>query len=319
MTLVLTERDVGEILTMQAAIEAVEQAFRALGSGRAANQPRRRVRVPKGVLHTMSAGLPETAALGIKAYASVAGKTRFLVALWDSESGVLKALMEGDRLGQMRTGAASGVATKYLAREDTAVGAVIGTGWQARSQLLAICAARTLREVRAFGRDPERRRAFCEEMSRASGVDVRPAESAEAAVRGADVVVTMTTSREPVLLGRWLEAGVRVNAAGSNWANRTELDVEAVRRADLIVADQVETARLEAGDLVAAVQAGAIAWEQVGEFGAVVAGQAPGRTDDRQITLFESQGLAVQDMAVAAYVYDEARKRGLGRELPFFT
>ena len=319
MALVLTEREVGEILTMDAAIRAVEQAFRALGSGQADNQPRRRVRVPKGVLHNMSAALPEAGALGIKAYASVAGTTRFLVALWDSESGVLKALIEGDRLGQMRTGAASGVATKYLAREDASVGAVIGTGWQARSQLLAICAARSLREVRAFGRDPERRRAFCEEMSRASGVDVRPAESAEEAVRGADVVVTMTTSREPVLLGRWLEPGMHVNAAGSNWANRQELDVEAVRRADLIVADQVEGAKLESGDLVAAAAAGAITWEQVGEFGEVVAGKLPGRTTDRQITLFASQGLAIQDMAAAAYVHEQARQRGLGREIPLFT
>ena len=318
MALVLTEREVGEILTMDAAIRAVEQAFRALGTGQAENQPRRRVRVPKGILHNMSAALPEAGALGLKAYASVGGKTRFLVALWDSETGALNALIEGDRLGQIRTGAASGVATRYLARQDASVGAVIGTGWQARSQLLAICAVRTLREVRAFGRDPERRRAFCDEMSRASGVEVRPAESAEEAVRGAEVVVTMTTSRQPVLLGRWLEPGMHVNAAGSNWPNRQELDVEAVGRADLIVADQVEGARIEAGDLVAAVEAGAITWEQVGELGKVVAGEGPGRTDERQITLFESQGLAVQDMAVAAHVYDEARKRGLGRELPCF-
>ena len=316
MALVLTEGEVSEILTMDAAIQAVEQAFRALGTGQAQNQPRRRVRVPNGILHNMSAGLPEAGALGTKAYASVGGKTRFLVALWDSESGVLKALMEGDRLGQVRTGAASGVATKYLARKGASAAAVIGTGWQARSQLLAICAVRPFREVRAFGRDPERRRAFCEEMSRASGVDVRPVASAEEAVRGAEVVVTMTSSREPVLLGRWLEPGMHVNAAGSNWPNRQELDVEAVRRADLIVADQVEGAKLESGDLVAAVAAGAIAWEQVGEFGEVVAGKTPGRSDDRQITLFESQGLAVQDMAVAAHVYGEARARGLGRELP---
>ena len=317
MALLLTESEIDGLFTMGAALPVVEEAFRALALGEAENQPRRRVRVKAGVLHNMSASFPAAQALGIKAYASVAGTTRFLVALWDSETGELKALMEGNRLGQLRTGAASGVATRHLARADARVACVIGTGWQARSQLEAICAVRPIAEARAFSRDPERRRAFCDDMSRQIGIEVRPSESAEEAVRGSEVIVTMTSSREPVLLGQWLEPGMHVNAAGSNWANRQELDVEAVRRADVVLADQVEGAKLESGDLVAAVAAGAIGWEAVGELGDVVAGKIPGRTNAEQITLFESQGLAVQDTAAAAYVYAEARRQGVGREVAF--
>ena len=319
MALLLSEDDVSQVLTMEAALASVEEAFRALGAGEAQNQPRRRVRIRGGMLHNMSASLPSRKALGIKAYASVRGQTRFLIAVWDTDNGDLKALIEGDRLGQIRTGAASGGATRYLARADARILGMIGTGWQARSQVEAICAVRPIQQVRVFGRDPERRQTFADEMQRTTGVETVPADSAEHAVRDADVVATMTSSATPVLLGEWLRPGVHVNAAGSNATNRQEIDVEAVRRAGLIVVDDLEGAKLEAGDLTAAAEAGALDWEQVAELGAIVTGQRPGRTDDEQITLFESQGLAVQDMAAAAYVYEQARERGLGQEVPFLS
>ena len=319
MVLLLTEDDVATLLPMSAALDAVEASFRALGAGEAQNQPRRRVRVRGGMLHNMSASYPGGQSLGIKAYATVRGRANFLVVLWDSQTGAAKALIEADRLGQIRTGAASGVASKYLARPGASTLGIIGTGWQARSQVEAICAALPITRVRAFGRDEERRLAFCDAMARATGVEVVPADSAEAAVRGADVVTTMTSAAEPVLLGAWLEPGVLVNAAGSNAANRQEVDVEAVRRADLIVADQIEGAQLESGDLVAAVEAGALSWDRVAELGPIVAGTQPGRTGEDQIVLFESQGLAVQDVAAASYVYDQARAQGVGREIEFMT
>jgi ornithine cyclodeaminase len=319
MALLLSEDDVSTVLTMDAALESVEEAFRALGAGEAQNQPRRRVRIRGGMLHNMSASLPSRKALGIKAYASVRGTTRFLIAVWDTDNGDLKALIEGDRLGQIRTGAASGIATKYLANEDASVLGMIGTGWQARSQVEAICAVRPLQQVRVFGRDPERRQVFAEEIQRVTAVETVAVESGEAAVRDADVIATMTSSAEPVLLGEWMRPGVHVNAAGSNATNRQEIDVEAVRRAGLVVVDNLEGAKLEAGDLTAAVEAGALAWDQVVELGAIVTGQQPGRADRQQITLFESQGLAVQDMAAAAFVYEQARERGLGQEVPFLS
>ena len=319
MVLLLSEQDVSQLLPMSAALEVVEEAFRALAAGESQNQPRRRVRIRGGMLHNMSASLPSRQAIGIKAYATVRGNASFLVALWDHQTGVLKALIEGDRLGQIRTGAASGVATKYLARKDAQVLGMIGTGWQARSQVEAICAAHPVKQVRVFGRDAERRQAFAEAMQQVTGVETVAAESAEAAVREADIVATMTSSATPVLEGAWLRPGVHVNAAGSNATNRQEIDVESVRRADLIVVDQLEGAKLECGDLMAAIEAGATTWENVGEFGAIVTGAAPARTSDQQITLFESQGLAVQDVAAAAYIYEQARARGLGQDVAFLT
>jgi ornithine cyclodeaminase/alanine dehydrogenase-like protein (mu-crystallin family) len=319
MVLLLSEEDVRQLFPMTAALSAVEEAFRALAAGESQNQPRRRVRIRGGMLHNMSASLPSRQALGVKAYATVRGNASFLVALWDHQTGALKALIEGDRLGQIRTGAASGIATKYLARADAAVLGMIGTGWQARSQVEAICAAHPIKQVRVFGRDAERRQKFAEAMQQVIGVETIAAESAEAAVRDADVVATMTSSATPVLEGAWLKPGVHVNAAGSNATNRQEIDVATVKRADLIVVDQLEGAQLECGDLTAAVEAGAVSWDKIGEFGAIVTGAAPGRTNDQQITLFESQGLAVQDMAAAAYIYEQAKERGLGQEVDFLS
>ena len=319
MVLLLTEAEVGSLLPMSAALDAVEESFRALGAGEAQNQPRRRARVRGGMLHNLSASLPSRRAVGIKAYATVRGRANFLVVLWDSQTGDAKAFIEADRLGQIRTGAASGVASKYLARPGADVLGMIGTGWQARAQVEAICAALPIRQVRVFGRDADRRREFSDSMATVTGVEVVPVESAEAAVRGASVVATMTSSATPVLLGEWLEPGVHVNAAGSNAIDRQELDAEALRRADLVFADQLEGARLESGDLAAAIEAGAIGWEQVVEFGEVVAGSRTGRTSDDQVTIFESQGLAVQDVAAAAYVYEQARAQGIGREIEFLT
>jgi len=319
MVLLVSEDDVSQVFTMEAALSVVEEAFRALGAGEAQNQPRRRVRIRGGMLHNMSASLPSQKALGIKAYASVRGTTRFLVALWDTDTGDLKALIEGDRLGQIRTGAASGVATKYLAPADAEVLGMIGTGWQARSQVQAICAARPIKLVRVFGRDPDRRQSFAEAMQQETGVAMVSVDSAEAAVREADVVATMTSAATPVVLGEWLRPGTHVNAAGSNATNRQEVDLEAIRRSDIVVVDQLEGAQLECGDLTAAVEAGILGWDNVDELGAVVVGQRPGRSNDRQITLFESQGLAVQDMAAAAYIYQQARERGLGQEVDFLS
>lgn len=318
MVLVLNESEVAELLSMDAALETIELAFRELGEGGAFNQPRNRIRTPNGTLQVMSSYVPGAQALGLKYYAAYRTGARFLVSLFDSETGELQALMEANTLGQIRTGAATGVATKYLARAEAETVGMIGSGWQARSQLAAVCAVRPIRHVRVYSRDQDRRRAFAEEMERTLGLEVRPAETGREAVQGADVVIVMTNARAPVLEGAWLESGTHVNAAGSNRADAAELDVAAVKRADLVTADQVADAAIESGDLIAAVNAGAIRWDQVVELGAIVAGRVPGRTSPEQVTLFESQGLAAEDMAAARKVYELARERGVGREVPMF-
>jgi ornithine cyclodeaminase/alanine dehydrogenase-like protein (mu-crystallin family) len=316
VALLLTEAEVTELLPMSLALEAVEEVFRWQGEGLLTNRPRVRLPVSGGLLHVMPAALPEARVMGLKAYATVRGRAKFVVLLFSAESAALLAVIEADRLGQMRTGAASGVATKHLARADADRVGCYGTGWQARSQLEAVCAVRQVREARVYGRDGARRARFAEEMTALLGVPVTPVEHPEAAAREASILITITSSRTPVLEGRWISPGAHVNAAGSNALQRAELDVEAIRRASLVVTDSVEQAKLECGDLVAALGERVIGWDRVYELGDVVAGKRPGRRGPDEITLFESQGVAMEDVAVAVRLVSRARDRGAGTEIP---
>ncbi|MEP7200908.1 MAG: ornithine cyclodeaminase family protein [Chloroflexota bacterium] len=315
MTLFLTEQNVTELLTMSSALACVEEAFRQQGLGLAQNQPRRRLRPPKGVLHMMAAALPSLGVMGYKSYTTTRSGAKFLVMLYSTETGELLAVIQADRLGQMRTGAASGVATKYLANPDADTLGMIGAGWQAESQLLAIAAVRPLKTVRVFSRDAARRNAFAAKMSQATGIAVTPSESAPEAVKDASIVVTITGSRTPVLQGAWLADGAHVNAAGSNGLARAEIDDEVARRAALIVTDSVEQAKMECGDLLSPIERNLVAWEQVRELGDVVLGRIKGRGARNDITLFESHGVAIEDMATAKRVYELAKERGVGREI----
>jgi len=314
-TLFFTEDDVRELLSMREAVDAVEEAFGLLGGNKAVNQPRSRVRVDKLVLHVLSAGSSPLGYVGLKAYTTGPSGARFYVLLFESPGGALVAVLEADLLGQIRTGAASGVATKFMAGEDARRVGIIGTGWQARSQLEAVAQVRPIESMAAYGRDEGRRRQFCEEMSARLGIPVEPSESPEAAVDGADVVITATSSKEPVLLGDWLKPGQHVNAAGSNHLRRRELDEAAVTRASFIAVDSLDQAKIECGDLAAVVKAGELAWDRVHELAAVVSGRLKARTSDDDITLFESQGLAIEDVAAAKIVYEKARAAGAGRTL----
>lgn len=316
MALLLREVEVEQLLTMEDALEAVEEAFRGWGEGRAVNRPRVRVRVPHGFLHLMPAAALDEGVMGFKSYSTVVGhRARFLVVLFGAETGDVLALIEADRLGQVRTGAASGVAAKYLAREDSRVLGLLGAGYQAETQLEAVCRVRPIERVKVYSRTPERREEFAERMGQRLDVEIRPASSAQEAVEGADVVVTITTAYEPVLKGEWLSPGVCVLAAGSNHWLRRELDTEAIRRADRVVVDDLEQAKVECGDLLPAIERGALRWEQVRELKDVVAGIVPGRLHDEEITLFESQGIALEDVAVGACVLRKAQERGIGQKL----
>ena len=315
MALFLREADVEKLATMTMALEAVEEAFRLQGESKADNGPRRRHRVEKGYLHVMSASLPTLGLAGLKSYATVAGKARFEVLLY-SEDGTLVAVIEGNKLGQLRTGAASGVATKYMARKDASRIGVFGTGWQARAQLEALCAVRPVKTIVAFGRDAGRRETFCKEMTEKLGVGVYPASKPEEAVKEVDIVVTATTSKEPVFQGDWLAPGAHVNAIGSNFLSKQEIDVETVRRSACVVVDSVEQSRMESGDLARAVDAGAFYWEDARELGLVVIGEFPGREDDKEVTLFESHGIALEDVALAGRIYHAALSARIGETLP---
>ena len=193
---------------------------------------------------------------------------------------------------------------------------LFGSGQHAVTQLEATCAVRDIREVKVFGRNPERVKAFCEQMSEKVGTTVRPAVSREETVRGSDIIVTMTKSDEPLFDGRWLEPGQFISATGANALNRREIDLASVRRADLIVVDSVEVAAGECGDLLAGVEAGIVYWENIPTLGDVIIGRRQGRTSPEQVTLYESHGMALQDLYTGRRVLELAAAKGIGTELP---
>jgi len=239
------------------------------------------------------------------------------VYLYSTHTGELLAVVAANRLGQIRTGSATGVATAHLARPDAATVSLYGAGSQARTQLEAVCAVRPIKTVKVYTRSPEHRESFAGEMSAKLGIPVAAVAEPEAAAAASNIVVTITNAQQPVLQGAWLSPGAHVNAAGGNSLIRGEVDVATVTRAALVVADSVEDARLECADLMRAVEAGAFNWEQVRELGHVVAGLMPGRAAQTDITLFESQGLALWDIAAAALVYQKAVEQGVGVPCPF--
>src|SRR5216683_5135925 len=319
MTLLLTEADVRSLLTMPIALEIVEESLRQQGNGELVLHPRRRVKLPdNALLHYMAAADPVRGYIGMKLYTAVRGVARFVVPLFRSTTGEMAALIEADALGQLRTGAASGVATKYLANANARTACIIGTGYQARTQLEAVASVRRLERVRAFGRDPVRREKFCREMSERIGVAVDAANSGEEAVKGADIIITATSATKVVLEGPWIAPGTHINAMGANWPQKRELDAAAVDRASKIVVDSIEQSKMEAGDLIQAFGEDLSQWTAVQELSQIVAGKAQGRTNPDQITLFKSNGIATWDLAAAVRVYEMAVARGMGKTIPLW-
>ena len=316
MAIFLREADVNNLATMDMAIDSIEQAFRLQGEQNIDIAPRRRCRIGQGLLHVMSASLPTLGYAGLKSYTSVAGTNRFAVLLYGGD-GQLVAVIEANKLGQLRTGAASAVATKYMSRKDSSRLGIFGTGFQARAQVQAICSVRPIKTILAYSRDPEKRAKFCKEMSESLGISVQPATTAKDAATEMDIIVTATNSSEPVLKGEWVSKGTHINATGSNFPSKQEIDVETVRNSACVVVDSIEQAMLESGDLACAAKAEAFYWEDAQNLGLVVTGEFPGREDAAEITLFESQGIALEDVALAARVYQQAAKAGIGERLPF--
>ena len=316
MALFLTENDVKQVLTVTMALEAVESAHRDLALGQAQDTPRARTRLPQTVLHILQGALPAQGVLGYKAYTSNRSGNRFLVHLFDAATGSLLAVIEADYMGMIRTGAASGVAARWLARPDAKVAGVFGAGWQAEGHVRAICAALPLERVKIFSRKADKLAAFCRRMSEVTGALVVPAASAEDAVRGSDLIGTITTAAQPLFDADWLEPGTHINAAGSNALIRQELSEATLKRAALIAVDAVPTALAEAGDLLPLLEKGRLHSRQLVELGDIIIGQCAGRTSTEQITVFESQGMAIQDLAVGLRVLAAARECGLGVELP---
>jgi ornithine cyclodeaminase/alanine dehydrogenase-like protein (mu-crystallin family) len=319
MALLLTESDVRKILTMEMALRAVEDSFKDLGDGTALLHPRRRLHVPGGsYLHYMAAADTRNGYMGMKIYTSSKTGLRFLVPLFHSVTGDLLALVEADYLGQVRTGAASGVATRLLSRKDSHTVGLIGTGSQAHTQLQSIVQVRKIDRIRVYGRNAEKRAAFAQEASAAVKVKVEGVGSGEEAVRDADIIVTSTTASEPVLEGKWLRPGVHINAIGANFPQKRELDADAVGKATVIAVDSCEQSKMEAGDLIQAFGNDASRWDAVKELAQIAVGKAPGRVRPEDITLFKSNGIAAEDIATAGKIYERAKEMGIGTGVPMW-
>ncbi len=247
-------------------------------------------------------------------YAGLKG-AQFHALLYSSLDGGLKAMIEADLFGQMRTGAASGLASRHMANPDAHTLAVIGTGRQARAQAVAVCAVRPIRRVVVFSRSAERRQAFARELEKELHIETSDAPSAQACVAHANIVVTITKAADPVCLARWLGEGVHVNAAGANAADRREVDDDMVLRASVKATDHIEQAKLEAGEYRDLVESGKLSWSDIRELGEFVAGKARGRNSPSDLTLFKSLGIALEDVAFAELVYERALAQGVGRPI----
>jgi alanine dehydrogenase len=311
----LTEDQVRSLLTMETAIEAVETAMRKMALEEAFNVPRSRCQTDHAMLHVLPAAAKTLGVIGYKAYVTTRAGARFHVTVYDGKTGVMLAMMQADYLGQVRTGAASAVATKHLARKDSTSVGIFGAGKQARTQLLAMSKVRKLTRAVVWSPSAERRTAFAQDMSDACGIEVLPVAAPEEAASGVDIICTATSAREPVLFGRWLSPGQHVSAIGSNFLAKAEIDADVVRRSNVVTIDSKDQGRLEAGDLVAALDQGVIEWIDVAELGRVVAMRAPGRQSPEDITLFKSLGIGLEDIAVAMKVYQKAKEAGVGQWL----
>lgn len=309
MALYLSDEDVRKVLTTADCVNVLEDLFRQESRGLVENLPRQRLRFGKSGATIMGG-----AVLGSQAYLVRHSNVSLL---FDTESGKLDAVLPPNTVAWMRTGAASGVATRYMARPDSTVVGMIGTGRQAVTQLEAVCSVRPIKRVKVFSRSADKRENFAREMEDRVGVEVVPVATTEECLKNSDILVTITNAREPVFDGNLLEPGMHVNAAGNNGAAKREIDETTIQRADLIVLDNKEQAKIECGDLIAAAANGTFNWAQAFELHHVVGGKISGRPSNEAITLFESQGIGIEDTAASAYVLRKAREQGLGQELPF--
>lgn len=314
--LYLTEADVRDLVTIHDAIPVVSQAFQNLGDETAVNMPRTRLRTDRVMMHMLAGADRQQQQLGWKIYTTTRSGARFLVGIYDANSGELAALLEADFLGQLRTAAASGVATDLLAKRSTSVLGIIGSGVQARTQAWAMCAVRSFDSIRVFSRDPQHRLDFAQLLSNDLQQEVEAVEQVEDVVRHSDVLVTATNSQTPVLSGTDLPPGVHINAIGANFLKRSELDLDTFRRTRLVICDSIAQCRQEAGDFVAPLQAGLLEWSTLRELSDVVRGTVS-RRDEQEITLFKSVGLGLEDVALGALIVSRAREQGRGIALPF--
>ncbi|MEK3942014.1 ornithine cyclodeaminase family protein [Paenibacillus sp. FSL H3-0310] len=323
--LVINQNEVAELLAMESCISVMESVLKALSAGQAVQSLRQVLPLQKSnLLGLMPGYLQHEEVAGAKIisvfpsnHGSGLPSHQGLVTLFDSSTGVLKAIVDGQKITAIRTAAVSAAATRYLAREDAEILALLGTGEQAKSHLEAMLRVRPIREVKVWSRTLAKAQDFQMEMSQKYDVQIIVAETVQAAVSVADIICTVTASTEPVLKGEWLKPGVHINAVGACRPNDRELDSETVQLAKLYV-DRLESAQNESGDYLIPLNEGKITADHiVGEIGELISGTIEGRRSAADITLFKGLGLAIEDLAAANFIYNEAVRLHKGTEIAF--
>ncbi|HEU0022209.1 MAG TPA: ornithine cyclodeaminase family protein [Dehalococcoidia bacterium] len=315
MALFLRDEEVNQCVSIEEMLDAIESMQRHFGWGEACNLPRRKMIASGGLLAVMGGGLFYQGVLGIKTYTVVKGQYSFQVSLYDADTGKLLCYSQANRLGQLRTGATTGIAVKYLSNPDAVTVGIIGTGYQASTQLEAVCKVRGINRIKAYSRTTERRDSFAEKLSDSLNVDVVSAPSGEAAGRDSDIVICIAAAMDPVLQGEWLSAGTTVVAAGPTTWRAREVDDAVLTRADHIIVDSLEQAQLEAGDMASAADRGLLQWSKLQELRHVVSGYTKGRGSPQEIVYAKLMGTGVADVAAAKLAYDRAQARGLGTHM----
>lgn len=315
MALFLRDEEVNQCVSIDEMLEAIESMQRHFGQGEACNLPRRKIIGSGGLLAVMGGGLFYEGVFGVKTYTVVKGQYSFQVSLYDADTGKLICYTQANRLGQLRTGATTGIAVKYLSNPDAATVGIIGTGYQASPQLEALCKVREVSRIKAYSRTAERRDAFAKKMADSLSLDVVSVSSNEEAARDSDIVICIAATMDPVLQGDWLSSGTTVVAAGPTTWRAREVDDAVLTRASQIIVDSSDQAQVESGDMASAADRGIFQWSQLLELRHVVAGNIKGRISRADIVYAKMMGTGVADVAAAKLAYDRALAKGLGTEM----
>ena len=313
MGILITEKDVKNLLTMELAICSLEEIFKKESIKDSVNSSRIRINLPEGSLNFMAASSKSLNLIGTKSYIpKTKTAIKFYVQLYDGENGNLLSVIEANLMSRIRTGASSGLATKYLAKKNSSVLGIIGTGTQAIHQAIAICKVRKIKTINIYSRNVNNRKNFCALINKnINNVNAISVKTSKECVENADIITTITNSDSPVFSSKWIKPGTHINAAGSNVSTKREIDKETISKASTIVTDNIDQAKIECGDLIQPINIGITSWDKINTLSDLITGKIKGRSTDNEITIFESQGVAIEDLAIGSLLYDLAVKKAI--------
>ena len=314
----IDENTASKILTMDDALNLVEESFSSYAKGQAFNMTRQRMRIRKGALHMLPGAVPYKNVIGFKAYTSFRAGLIFKVHLYDAENGSPLAIIDANEIGRLRTGAATGIATKYMAKKESSTVFIFGGGFQAEAQLEAVCKTTKINKVYVTTRKIENAQNFAEKMSHSLGIEIIPTQNIEEDLPKADIIITTATSVKPLFEHTMLNPnGVHINGAGSNALIRAEVPEKTIEAAEVLAVDSKDVAAIECGDILPSLEKGRLHWNEIVELGEITAGFRKGRITENGITIFQSQGMGLQDIMCAEFIYRKAVAENLGKMLPF--